>query len=163
ALDLAWVAAGRADACFEAGLKPWDIAAGALLVREAGGMVCDYRGRGTPRMDATGPDTRPLMAANVKIGPLLQQRLVSTGYAATCAASGGYCALLPNRRAQWAELRIAPDGEPAAHLESTQEEGRGIRGLRRFYRRRRQGRRASSASSLAFGIMSCLVTLSAPR
>lgn len=83
ALDLAWVACGRADAYFEAGLKPWDIAAGALMVREAGGMICDYRGNATPRMDGAGPDTRPLMAANVKLGPLLQQRLVSTGYAAT--------------------------------------------------------------------------------
>jgi len=83
ALDLAWIACGRADAYFEAGLKPWDIAAGALMVRESGGVVSDYRGNGTPRMDAGGPDTRPVMAANVKIAPLLQQRLVSTGYAAT--------------------------------------------------------------------------------
>ena len=37
ALDLAYVACGRADAYFEAGVKPWDIAAGVLLVREAGG------------------------------------------------------------------------------------------------------------------------------
>ena len=46
ALDLAYVAAGRADAYFEAGVKPWDIAAGLLLVREAGGRVCDFRGGG---------------------------------------------------------------------------------------------------------------------
>lgn len=39
ALDLAWVAAGRLDAYWEAGLGPWDIAAGILLVQEAGGMV----------------------------------------------------------------------------------------------------------------------------
>ena len=39
ALDLAYVAAGRFDGHFEFGLKPWDIAAGALLVREAGGVV----------------------------------------------------------------------------------------------------------------------------
>ena len=41
-LDLAWVAAGRMDAYFEIGLKPWDVAAGALLVREAGGVVSDF-------------------------------------------------------------------------------------------------------------------------
>lgn len=43
-LDLAWVAAGRMDAYFEIGLKPWDVAAGALLVREAGGVVVDFEG-----------------------------------------------------------------------------------------------------------------------
>jgi len=45
ALDLAWVAAGRSDGYLEAGVKPWDIAAGVLLVREAGGRACDFRGR----------------------------------------------------------------------------------------------------------------------
>ncbi|MEN9797820.1 MAG: hypothetical protein RL653_1516 [Pseudomonadota bacterium] len=44
ALDLAWVAAGRYDGFFEFGLKPWDVAAGALLVREAGGVVSGIRG-----------------------------------------------------------------------------------------------------------------------
>jgi myo-inositol-1(or 4)-monophosphatase len=40
-LDLAYVAAGRLDAFWEIGLAPWDIAAGALLVKEAGGLVAD--------------------------------------------------------------------------------------------------------------------------
>ncbi len=44
ALDLAFVAAGRYDAYWELGLKPHDVAAGALLVREAGGRVCDFAG-----------------------------------------------------------------------------------------------------------------------
>lgn len=43
-LDLAYVAAGRFDAFWEIGLKPWDMAAGALLVLEAGGLVGDYKG-----------------------------------------------------------------------------------------------------------------------
>jgi myo-inositol-1(or 4)-monophosphatase len=43
-LDLAWVAAGRLDGFFELGLKPWDVAAGALIVREAGGVVIDWDG-----------------------------------------------------------------------------------------------------------------------
>jgi myo-inositol-1(or 4)-monophosphatase len=42
ALDLAWVAAGRMDGFWEMGLSPWDMAGGALLVREAGGMVSDF-------------------------------------------------------------------------------------------------------------------------
>ena len=44
ALDLAYVAAGRFDGFWEIGLKPWDIAAGELIVREAGGLVSDFVG-----------------------------------------------------------------------------------------------------------------------
>ncbi|MDW8467716.1 MAG: inositol monophosphatase family protein [Burkholderiales bacterium] len=44
ALDLAWVACGRMDGFWELGLSPWDMAAGALLVREAGGLVGDLDG-----------------------------------------------------------------------------------------------------------------------
>jgi myo-inositol-1(or 4)-monophosphatase len=44
ALDLAWVAAGRYDGFWELGLKPWDFAAGLLIVREAGGFVTDSQG-----------------------------------------------------------------------------------------------------------------------
>src|SRR5207302_8284782 len=47
-LDLAYAAAGVWDGYFELGLALWDIAAGALLVREAGGLVTDWSG------DATG-------------------------------------------------------------------------------------------------------------
>jgi myo-inositol-1(or 4)-monophosphatase len=44
ALDLAWVAAGVFDGFFELHLSPWDVAAGGLLVREAGGIVTDWEG-----------------------------------------------------------------------------------------------------------------------
>ena len=44
ALDLCYVAAGRVDGYFELGVKPWDCAAGDLIVREAGGLVCDFNG-----------------------------------------------------------------------------------------------------------------------
>lgn len=47
ALDLAWVAAGRLDAYWEANLAAWDVAAGIILVREAGGFVTDLNGRDT--------------------------------------------------------------------------------------------------------------------
>jgi myo-inositol-1(or 4)-monophosphatase len=43
-LDLAYVAAGRYDGFFESELKPWDMAAGALIITEAGGLVGNYRG-----------------------------------------------------------------------------------------------------------------------
>lgn len=46
ALDLAYVAAGRYDGFWETGLAPWDIAAGCLLILEAGGMVSDLEGNG---------------------------------------------------------------------------------------------------------------------
>jgi myo-inositol-1(or 4)-monophosphatase len=44
ALDLAWVAAGRFDGFWETGLHPWDMAAGIVLIREAGGFVTDFSG-----------------------------------------------------------------------------------------------------------------------
>jgi myo-inositol-1(or 4)-monophosphatase len=58
ALDLCYVAAGRYDGFWEAGLKPWDSAAGSLVVLEAGGMVTDYQGR---EFRIEGPD---LVATN---------------------------------------------------------------------------------------------------
>ncbi len=61
ALDLADVARGRLDAYFEPGLKPWDTAAGALLVREAGGAVARFDG------GEHHPDAPDLLATN---GPL---------------------------------------------------------------------------------------------
>lgn len=57
ALDLCAVAAGRCDAHWELGLSPWDVAAGALIVLEAGGTVSDWQGgpwrAGEPRMVAS--------------------------------------------------------------------------------------------------------------
>jgi len=44
ALDLAYVACGRLDGHWETGLHPWDVAAGTLIVREAGGRVTDFAG-----------------------------------------------------------------------------------------------------------------------
>jgi len=61
ALDLAYVAAGRFDGFWEFGLSPWDIAAGLLLVREAGGFVSDLAGGQT--MMASGD----VLAANDRL------------------------------------------------------------------------------------------------
>jgi myo-inositol-1(or 4)-monophosphatase len=44
AVDLAYVACGRFDAFYEYGLKPWDVAAGAFIVQQAGGKICDFSG-----------------------------------------------------------------------------------------------------------------------
>ncbi|MCP1373661.1 inositol monophosphatase family protein [Dyella lutea] len=61
ALDLAYTAAGRYDGYFEIGLKPWDMAAGVLLVREAGGRYCDFAGR-----DGI-PESGNLIAGNLHV------------------------------------------------------------------------------------------------
>jgi len=83
ALDLAYVACGRVDAYFEAGVKPWDIAAGVLLVREAGGRVCDYRGASPGRMDVTSDAGSQIVAGNVKLVDPLLKTIASSGYAKT--------------------------------------------------------------------------------
>ncbi|MGB3731857.1 inositol monophosphatase family protein [Microbacterium sp.] len=62
AIDLSYVAAGRLDGYFERGLKPWDFAAGALLVQEAGGIVT--------RLELASP--RPMLIAG---GPAVHDRL----------------------------------------------------------------------------------------
>ncbi|MCF8378408.1 MAG: inositol monophosphatase [Bacteroidales bacterium] len=46
AVDLAYVACGRYDAFYEYGLNPWDVAAGCILITEAGGVVSDFSGKG---------------------------------------------------------------------------------------------------------------------
>ncbi len=61
ALDLAYVAAGRFDGFFEIGLNKWDVAAGILLIREAGGFVGDMDG------DAEALETGNIVAANAKL------------------------------------------------------------------------------------------------
>jgi len=70
-LDLAWLAAGRYEGFWEEGLKPWDTAAGCLLVREAGGFVTDWRGRSDPICDAT------ILAGNDMLHSRLHKIVVS--------------------------------------------------------------------------------------
>ncbi len=73
ALDLAWVAAGRYDGYWEMGIKPWDIAAGMLIVREAGGYATD--GEGKDNIDNV------VVAGNTNLHPKLLE-LVQDGLAA---------------------------------------------------------------------------------
>jgi myo-inositol-1(or 4)-monophosphatase len=65
ALDLAYVACGRLDAFWELGLSPWDMAAGALLIQEAGGLVGDLQG------EQTYLESGDIVAATPKVFPLL--------------------------------------------------------------------------------------------
>jgi myo-inositol-1(or 4)-monophosphatase len=69
ALDLAWVAAGRYDGYWERDLKPWDVAAGLLLVSEAGGKVTTADGGEDPLHAGS------ICAGNLDIHPLLLERL----------------------------------------------------------------------------------------
>jgi myo-inositol-1(or 4)-monophosphatase len=61
ALDMAFVAAGNTDGFWAASLKPWDIAAGALLIKEAGGIVSDFKG-GTDFLESGD-----VLAGNTKV------------------------------------------------------------------------------------------------
>ncbi len=78
ALDLAAVACGRFDGFWEFGLKPWDTAAGVLLVREAGGVATDFGGR------AYRPGDREILASNGRIHTEMQQ--VAADIAERCAS-----------------------------------------------------------------------------
>jgi myo-inositol-1(or 4)-monophosphatase len=69
ALDLAYVACGRLDAFWEMGLSPWDMAAGALLIQEAGGLVGDLRG------DDGYLDSGEIACATPKVFPALLESL----------------------------------------------------------------------------------------
>jgi myo-inositol-1(or 4)-monophosphatase len=71
ALDLAYVAAGRLDGYWERGLNPWDVAAGLLLVKEAGGFVDTVEGAGSPLADGS------IAAANPNVFEGLRKILLS--------------------------------------------------------------------------------------
>ena len=73
ALDLAWVAAGRFDGFWESHLNPWDIAAGMVIVREAGGAVTELNGKGDPLVSGS------VLASNADLLPLLEKRLRQAG------------------------------------------------------------------------------------
>jgi len=67
ALDLAYLACGRCEGFFEIGLSPWDIAAGAILIKEAGGVITDFGG---------GPDY--LLTGNIVAGtPAIHKEILA--------------------------------------------------------------------------------------
>lgn len=70
-VDMAWLASGRYDALWEAGLGPWDVAPGLLMVKEAGGFVSDYAG--TTGSVANGQ----IVAGNEILQPALLKELRS--------------------------------------------------------------------------------------
>ncbi len=72
ALDLAYVAAGRLDGFWELSLQPWDIAAGVLMIQEAGGLIGDLHG------ENTFMDNGNIIAGNAKIFKALLQTIRPT-------------------------------------------------------------------------------------
>jgi myo-inositol-1(or 4)-monophosphatase len=81
ALDMAWVAAGRYDGYWELGLKAWDVAAGLLIVREAGGFVTGAAGEEAAIRDEGGID---IVAAN----PIMHPKLLAVVADGVAAAEG---------------------------------------------------------------------------
>jgi len=82
ALDLAWVASGKLDGFWHSGLRRWDIAAGALLVREAGGAVSDLDG------SASMMETGNILAGNERLHSHLRRILAEADRPAPVAPSG---------------------------------------------------------------------------
>lgn len=107
ALDLAYVAAGFTDGFFEMGLSPWDVAAGALLVTEAGGLIGNFTG------ESDFLEQKECLAANPKI----YGQLVSVTGKYSKFASAGEKATLRQARtlsAPAAEATAAPVSPAAA-------------------------------------------------
>jgi myo-inositol-1(or 4)-monophosphatase len=73
ALDMAWVAAGRYDGYWERNLNPWDVAAGLILITEAGGKVTAIEEADDPKTGVS------ICAANIDLHPLLLERLRVAG------------------------------------------------------------------------------------
>jgi myo-inositol-1(or 4)-monophosphatase len=82
ALDLAYVAAGRYDGYWEYTLKPWDVAAGVLMVREAGGYVGEVNGGANPVYNPS------ILASNTQINVALAELLAPALPSATLRQSG---------------------------------------------------------------------------
>ena len=97
ALDLAYVAAGFADAFFETGLNVWDVAAGSLLVTEAGGLISNFTGEGEFL------DQRECLAGSPRIYgqlvPILHKYSKFAGVDAKLAATERVRAIDPSRKA----------------------------------------------------------------
>lgn len=77
ALDLAWVASGRFDGFWERGLSPWDIAAGVVLVREAGGTINEIDGGDllkTGSVIASNADLLPAFERQIRRAPAFAQK-----------------------------------------------------------------------------------------
>jgi myo-inositol-1(or 4)-monophosphatase len=107
ALDLCYVAAGYYDGFFETGLQPWDIAAGSLLITEAGGLIGNFTG------ESDYLHQREVVAGNPKVyGQLVQiltpyTRVISEQPATAAAALAPAAASAPETDARQAFVEAA--------------------------------------------------------
>ena len=111
ALDLCYVAAGWYDGFFETGLSPWDVAAGSLVITEAGGLVGNFTG------EADFLHQREIVAANPRIYAQLVQTLApySRVIAAAEAQAGAAGAVAPDATQAFVAAGVPAAGdEPAA-------------------------------------------------
>ncbi len=106
ALDLAYVAAGYTEGFFETGLSPWDVAAGSLLITEAGGLIGNFTG------ESNFMDQRECVAGNPKV----YGQLVAILHKYSKFASAGEKAALR----QSTETLVAPTMRPGANLDDAQ-------------------------------------------
>jgi len=105
ALDLAYVAAGYTDGFFESGLQPWDVAAGSLMVTEAGGLVGNFSG------DSDFLEQKECMAAN----PRVYGQMVNTlGKYSKFASAGEKATVRQAAQAAAVESETAPSTDKAA-------------------------------------------------
>jgi myo-inositol-1(or 4)-monophosphatase len=111
ALDLCYLAAGYTDGFFETGLSPWDIAAGALMITEAGGLIGNFTG------EADYLYQREVLAASPKIYgqmvPLLSPFTHVIAADAPAPAGAGHAAREAGALTPEAALAAAPVGAPA--------------------------------------------------
>ena len=108
ALDLAYVAAGYTEGFFETGLSPWDVAAGSLLVTEAGGLIGNFTG------ESDFLEQRECVAGNPKV----YGQLVAILHKYSKFASAGEKAALR----QSTQTLVAPNMRPGADLDEAQPE-----------------------------------------
>ncbi len=128
ALDLCYVAAGYYDGFFETGLQPWDIAAGSLIITEAGGLIGNFTG------ESDFLHQREVVAGNPKIyGQLVQiltpyTRVISedatAATAAPAAATGQASTSTVDATQAIVDAAVGPDAAPAAAIEAAAEPAR---------------------------------------
>ena len=128
ALDLCYVAAGYYDGFFETGLQPWDIAAGSLIITEAGGLIGNFTG------ESDFLHQREVVAGNPKIyGQLVQiltpyTRVISedatAATSAPAAATGQASTSTVDATQAIVDAAVGPDAAPAAAIEAAAEPAR---------------------------------------
>ena len=82
ALDMAYVAAGRCDCFWQRNLSYWDIAAGIILVKEAGGFITDFSGKNEYIQNETGNSANIIMGVgeDLELGNNISVTVIATGF-----------------------------------------------------------------------------------